>query len=186
LGLDGLQSVIQEYQTALSAASNIPVVILFGKSTTGLNATGAGDLESYYGVVSHIQQVIAKPALEKLTAMLYIQRSYTDKIPDTWKLCFNPLWVPSETEQAITNKTNQEANAAEVNMLMTLLNNSIISPEEIRKIIVNKYVEYEFPDEIPESAGGVDYAEGIDTTELDVPVDEDGNPVNVSVNATSP
>jgi len=175
LGLDGVQSVIQEYQTALSASSNIPVVILFGKSTTGLNATGAGDLESYYGMVSHIQQVIAKPCLEKIISLLYIQRSYTDKLPDTWHIVFNPLWVPSEIEVATTNKTNQEANNTEVTMLMTLLTNGIISPDEIRKIIVNKYTDYEFPDEIPADAGGIDYAEGVDTTQLDVPEQEQAN-----------
>ena len=173
LGLDGVQSVIQEYQTALSASSNIPVVILFGKSTTGLNATGAGDLESYYGMVSHIQQVIAKPCLEKITALLYIQRTYTAPLPDKWHIVFNPLWAPSEIEVATTNKTNQEANATEVNMLMTLMNSSIITPEEVRKIIVNKYSEYGFPDELPSIEGDIDYAEGIDTSELDVPEEEE-------------
>jgi uncharacterized protein len=176
LGLDGVQSVIQEYQTALAASSNIPVVILFGKSTTGLNATGAGDLESYYGMVSHIQQVIAKPCLEKLTAMLYIQSTYTDAIPDKWKIEFNPLWVPSETEIATTNKTNQEANSIEVNTLMTLMNNSIISPEELRRIVVNKYSEYEFVDELPSFEGDVNYAEGVDPADLEVPDDEDVAP----------
>lgn len=172
LGLDGIQSVIQEYQTALSASSNIPVVILFGKSTTGLNATGAGDLESYYGMVSHIQQVIAAPVLEKLTALLYIQQTFTDKIPDKWKICFNPLWVPSEAEQATTNKTNQEANAAEMTMLTSLQNAGIISPEEVRQIFVNKYDEYNFPEEIPDTAvSAMDYAAGIDTSMLDVPND---------------
>jgi uncharacterized protein len=60
LSLDGVQQILQEYQVALSAVSNIPGVILFGKSTTGLNATGSGDLENYYGMVSHIQNVIAR------------------------------------------------------------------------------------------------------------------------------
>jgi len=173
LGLDGVQSVIQEYQTALSASSNIPVVILFGKSTTGLNATGAGDLESYYGMVSHIQQVIAKPCLEKITALLYIQKTYTDKLPDTWHIVFNPLWAPSEIETATTNKTIQEANNIEVTMLTSLMDNGIISPEELRKIVVNKYTEYEFTDELPSFEGDINYAEGVDTTDLDVPEDEE-------------
>jgi len=171
LGLDGVQSVIQEYQTALSASSNIPVVILFGKSTTGLNATGAGDLESYYGMVSHIQQFVAKPVLEKITALIYIQRTYPDAIPDDWNICFNPLWAPSEAEQATTNQANQTANNTEVTMLMTLMNNGIISPEEVRKIVVNKYSEYEFPDEIPSTAGDINYAENVDPSLMDVPAE---------------
>jgi len=179
LGLDGVQSVIQEYQTALSASSNIPVVILFGKSTTGLNSTGAGDLESYYGMVSHIQQVIAKPVMEKIVALLYIQRTFTDKIPDKWKICFNPLWVPSEAEQATTNLANQQANAAEMTMLTSLQNAGVIAPEEIRKIFVNKYDEYNFPEEIPDTAvSAMDYAAGIDTSQLDVPSNPNNPPAN--------
>jgi len=172
LGLDGVQSLLQEYQVAISAAANIPVVILFGKSTTGLNATGAGDLESYYGMVGHIQQVIAKPVLEKLTAILYVQRTYTGQLPDTWHIEFNPLWQASDQEQATANNLNQQANNTEVTMLMTLMNGGIISPEEVRKIVVNKYSEYDFSDEIPDTAvSSMDYAADIDTSQLDVPQD---------------
>lgn len=169
LGLDGVQSVLQEYQTALSASSNIPVTILFGKSTTGLNATGSGDLESYYGMVSHIQQIIAKPVLEKITALLYIQRSFPDKIPDKWKICFNPLWVPTEKEQAETNNFNQTANNTEVTMLLSLMNNNILAPEEVRKIVINKYDEYDFPEELPSIEGDINYAEGVDPADLAIP-----------------
>jgi uncharacterized protein len=174
LGLDGVQSVIQEYQTALAASSNMPVVILFGKSTTGLNATGAGDLESYYGMVSNIQQTVAKPVLEKITALLYIQKTYTDAIPDDWKICFNPLWVASEIEQAQANQANQTANSTEVTMLLALMNNGIFAPEEVRKIVVNKYSDYDLPDEIPSTAGDVNYAEGVDPSMMDVPTDNTG------------
>jgi hypothetical protein len=57
-------------------------------------------------------------------------------------------------------------------MLMTLMNGGIISPEEVRKIVVNKYSDYDFPDEIPDTAvSAMDYAAGIDTSQLDVPQD---------------
>jgi uncharacterized protein len=87
-------------------------------------------------------------------------------IPDEWKLIFNPLWSPSEKEQADTNFVNQQANAAEVAMLNTLLMNSIISPEELRKIIVNKYGEYGFSDTLPSTGEDINYAEGVDVTDL--------------------
>jgi hypothetical protein len=56
-------------------------------------------------------------------------------------------------------------------MLMTLMNNGIISPEEVRKIVVNKYSEYEFPDEIPSTAGDINYAENVDPSLMDVPAE---------------
>jgi phage-related protein (TIGR01555 family) len=179
LGLDGIQSVLQECQVSISASANMPVVILFGKSTTGLNNTGSGDLESYYGMVSHIQQVIAKPVLEKLTAIIYVQRTYPGKLPDTWHIEFEPLWQPTEQEKATADNQQQQANNTEVTMLITLMSNGIISPEEIRKIVVNKYSEYDFPDEIPADAvSSMDYAAGVDTTQLDVPQDPNQPTVN--------
>jgi len=169
LGLDGVQALLQEFQTALSASCGIPVVILFGKSTTGLNATGAGDLESYYGVVSHIQQVIAKPVLEKLTAILYIQHSFAGKIPEKWKLCFNSMWIPSAQEQATTDYNQEQANNLRMTVFTNLMNEQIVSPEEVRKVVVETYDKYEFPDEIPDDVrSSVDYAAGVDPTDLQV------------------
>ena len=170
LGLDGIQPTLQEYQTALSASSGLPVVILFGKSTTGLNATGAGDLESYYGMVSHIQKFIAGPPLEKLTSLIYIQSTFTGKIPDKWKIEFKPLWVPSAKEKADTEKVEADTCSVEVTTLLSLMNNQILAPEEVRKIIVNKYDKYELSGEIPDTVtSAVNYAEGIDPSDLEVP-----------------
>ena len=170
LGLDGLQTLINEFQISISADSKIPVVILFGKSTTGLNNTGAGDLEAYYGMVGQLQKVIVKPALEKLTAILYIQKSLAGKIPDKWTLEFNPLWQPTDAEKAQTDNLEAQANTSKVNALMTLMNNSILAPEEVRKIIVNEiYPEYDFGDTLPTTGGDINYAEGVDTSMFDVP-----------------
>lgn len=161
LGLDGLEPLISEYQVAISADSNIPITILFGKSTTGLNNTGAGDLESYYGMVSHIQNIIASPVLEKLTSILWLQKSLTGPIPDDWEIVFDPLWVPTEQEQATTANLNAQANTGNVNTLIALMDNGILSPEEVRKIIVNKpeYAEYELPDTLPSTGGDMNYSD---------------------------
>jgi len=170
-GMDGVDNAIQEYQVAVSAASNIPVTILFGKSTTGLNATGSGDLEAYYGMVSKIQNVIARPTLEKLVSILWLQADVKGKIPDDWAIVYNPLWVPDEVQVAQANLAKQQANSAEVTMLISLMDNQIFSPEEIREIVVDKYPEYEFPGDIPEGLGEVNYAEGVDPSLMDVPAD---------------
>lgn len=161
LSLSGIETVLNEYQVALSASSNIPIAMLFGKSSTGLNATGAGDLESYYSMVAHIQRVIAKPSLEKLTSILWMQSHLKTKIPDEWQLIFNPLWAPSEKEVADTQFVTAQANNTEVTMLLALLTNGILDPEEVRKIIVTKYAEYNFPDTVPSSGADMNYSEAI-------------------------
>jgi phage-related protein (TIGR01555 family) len=144
LSLDGIQSLIQEFQVALSASTDIPIVILFGKSSTGLNATGAGDLENYYSMLGRIQSRIALPALERLTSILYVQKSLATAPPDKWKIKFNPLWIPSEVEQATAEASKAQAQATEINALIALVNSSIFAPEEVRQIVIDKYPDYQF------------------------------------------
>jgi hypothetical protein len=79
----------------------------------------------------------------------------------------------NDVELAQSQLATQQANTAEVAMLVSLMDNQIISPEEIRKIVVDKYPEYEFPEDIPDSIGEVDYAEGVDPLMMAVPVDPD-------------
>lgn len=176
LGLDGLQALIDTFEISIAADAKMPVVVLFGKATRGLNTTGAGDLEAYYGMVGQIQRVIVKPVLEKLTSILYVQKSLNGQIPDDWQLEFNPLWQPTAQEQANTDNLEQQGNTSKVNTLMTLMNNSILSPEEVRKIVVNEiYPDYEFEDTLPSTGDDINYAEGVDTSMLDVPGTSDPN-----------
>ena len=170
--MDGIDAILKEYQTALSASSNIPLMILFGEHARGIGNSGAGNLESYYGMVAHIQSVIARPALEKLTSVLWVQKSITGPIPDDWKLCFNPLWIATDLENAQTDLAKSQANAAEVTMMTSLMAEQIMTPEEIRIVVIDKmYSEYGFPDNLPESIGNVDYAANVDTSLMDVPTD---------------
>lgn len=164
LGLDGLQPLINEYQVAVSADSNLPITILFGKSTTGLNSTGSGDLEAYYGMVQHIQASMAQPPLEQLTSILWLQAGLKNKIPDKWKVCFNALWVPTEQERATTENTDATANATNMTTLLALMNNGILDPEEVRKVVVNtrQYAEFDFPDTLPSSGQDINYAQALE------------------------
>jgi len=168
--MEGAQQMLDEYATALAADANFPVTILFGKSTRGLNNTGSGDLEAYYGMISHIQNVIAKPALEKLTAILWVQNSLKGKAPENWKIKFNPLWVPNEQEVAQADLFEAQAMSFEFQALTGLMTNQILAPEEVRKIVVNKFPDYEFSEELPVfPETDVQYAQGVDPSLMAVP-----------------
>jgi len=52
----------------------------------------------------------------------------------------------------------------------------ILSPEEVRTIIVDRYDEYDLPDKLPDIIEEVNYAEGVDKTLMDVPADPDAPP----------
>jgi len=171
--MDGIDTTIKAYQVALSASSNMPLMILFGEQASGLANTGAGNLESYYGMVSHIQNVIARPVLEKLTSILWVQRSLSGKIPDKWKIEFNPLWIATDLEIAQTKQAETAANSTEATMLVSLMESSILSPEEVRQIIVDRYNDYDFTPDLPEQFENVSYANDVDPALMDAPTDPD-------------
>jgi len=162
--------MLEEYQLALSADANMPIVVLFGKMMGGLGQTQKGGLESYYSMVSHIQEVIARPALEKLVSTLWVQRNLQGSIPDKWSIIFNPLWQPTELEVAQQEKAESERDANNINNLVLLMNQGILTPEEVRQVVVNEiYDDYGFPDTTPSEGGDINYAEGVDTSQLNVP-----------------
>lgn len=169
--MDGIDTTIKAYQVALSASSNMPIMILFGEQASGLANTGAGNLESYYGMVSHIQNVIARPVLEKLTSILWVQRNLKSKVPDKWKIEFNPLWIATDLEIAQTDQARFSAQSTEATMLVSLMESSILSPEEVRQIIIDRYDEYDFSPDLPEQFENVSYANDVDPTLMDLPAD---------------
>lgn len=174
--IDGVQAMLDEYQTALCASSKLPNTLLFGKSTRGLNQTGAGDLEAYYGEVGRIQRVQAMPAMEKLTSILWLQRALKSSVPDDWHIEFNPLWLPTAAEQAQTDFNEQQAQTQKVNNIVTLMTNQILAPEEARKVVVEEiYPEYEFSEDLPDLPDALTYSANVDTTQMDVPQDEPGS-----------
>lgn len=186
LGMDGVQQAIQEYQTALCASSNIPNMILFGTTKGGLHTTGNNNMESYYGLVAHVQNVIAKPAVEKLVATLYVQKTIPAKdIPDEWHIKWCPLWMPTELEKAQSDQAEATADQLTINNLIALMTQGILSAEEVRKVIVNDiYDEYDFDDALPSDGGDINYAEGIDTSMLQVVAKKStGNPLETGTKA---
>lgn len=100
LQLSGVAPIIEQFITWISGAARIPVTKLFGTSAKGMNATGEGDLKTYYDDV-RAEQVskLTKPMryLDQVVA-----RSIIGSMPSDFDYIWLPLSQPSivETEQA--------------------------------------------------------------------------------------
>lgn len=94
----GLSDVYESVMMDVSGASRIPVTKLFGRSPSGLNATGEGDLQNYYDYVDGLRESVLRPVLERLLPILAL--SCWGAIPDGLDLVFPPLWTPKATELA--------------------------------------------------------------------------------------
>lgn len=139
LALGGITQIEEEFECALSAASNIPVTILFGRSPAGMNATGHSDFEQYYKMVKHIQVRDLKPRLLYLIEVLNQINGW--KLPDKYTIEFKPLWSMSEQEQASLKQTEVSIASGKVSAINTLVQSEVITKEEARNIlqsIINK------------------------------------------------
>lgn len=137
LGLDGVQAVINEMQIGLSSSTNMPVTILFGRSPAGMNSTGTSDHQIYNTKVGQYQIRTLKPTLERFVRTLYGQRRLKAKQPQNWQICFEPLWLPTELEQAQAKKNEADAFLAEMQGLNLLIENQGMSAEELRKYLMH-------------------------------------------------
>lgn len=99
----GLPELLELFCKRLAAAANIPVSILFGESPGGLNASGAsGDqMRIFYDRVRSMQNKILRPIVRRITKLLLATMGGE---PDDWSIDFNPLYAPSEKEQADTEE----------------------------------------------------------------------------------
>lgn len=94
----GLKEVYECFMMDVSGAAQIPVTKLFGRSPSGLNATGEGDLRNYYDVVEQEQEAKLRPILDKLLPVLCM--STWGFIPDDISFEFNPIETPRDRDVA--------------------------------------------------------------------------------------
>ena len=100
----GVKDIMEVMMISLSAVSEIPVTRLWGRSPAGENATGESDMRQYYDDISANQETDVEPPLQKLINLIGVYL----KVSDT-SFVFNPLWQPTEKEQADIDKLHAEA-----------------------------------------------------------------------------
>ena len=103
----GLQEVYESMALNLCGASHYPMTKLFGRSPSGMNATGESDLQNYYDYVDSQREAKLRPALQKLLPVLCM--SAWGRMPDNLDISFPPLWTPTAKEVAEIAKAKAEA-----------------------------------------------------------------------------
>lgn len=103
----GLQDVYESMCLNLCGASHYPMTKLFGRSPSGMNATGESDLKNYYDYVDSQREAKLRPALQKLLPVLAM--SAWGHVPDDLDFVFPPLWTPTAKEVAEIAKIKSEA-----------------------------------------------------------------------------
>ena len=151
--VQGIGEVIDSTCNMLSAITQIPQTILFGRSPAGMNSTGDADLENYYNFIEHIQKTMVKGNLNQLLlVIMFIQAKMgdIDNIPD-FKLEFNPLWSLNESEQAQVDQTKAQIAQTKAYTAQVYVDMGALDPSEVREGLKGNE-EYQIEDLIDNDA----------------------------------
>lgn len=159
----GLPDLMQEFAIQLSGVADIPYTILFGRSPSGLSATGEHDLKNYYDTVGSYQRDYLRPILRRL---LDIIGGYLLPNKDI-TLIFSPLWQIDEKTLSEIEKNNAERD-------IKYLENGVITEAQIAKQLVEQDTYTVIDDEHIELLSGLNF-----NAELD-----DAKPIKAANTAT--
>lgn len=109
----GLADCYEQFIMDISGAAEIPVTRLFGRSPSGLNATGESDLQNYYDMIAEKQESYLRPILNKVLPPFII--STLGSLPDDFDFEFDPVAEPTDKERADLAKCGTDNVAAAYN-----------------------------------------------------------------------
>ncbi len=92
-----MPALLQEMAINTAGALGMPVTKLFRRAPAGMNATGDSDIRLWYDDVEAYRTRVIEPRLDKLLTV--VERREVE-------LKFDPLWSPTETEQATVRQMN--------------------------------------------------------------------------------
>lgn len=102
----GLSEIYEQFMMDIAGASEYPVTRLFGRSPSGMNATGESDLQNYYDKVGEKQESDLRPILEKLLPVIFM--STFGRVPDDLDFEFDPVAEPSDEERTDLAKSGTD------------------------------------------------------------------------------
>ena len=130
----GVSDVINTTCNYLSAITNIPQTVLFGRSPAGMNATGDGDMENYYNYVERIQKRMVKKNLRYLLEILAKAGVRNKEIKEhpPIKIEFNSLWSMTEQEKVALDLQKAQVAQTNANTANVYVQMQALDPQEVR------------------------------------------------------
>lgn len=134
MSMSGVREIIDSTCTMLSAVTDIPQTILFGRSPAGMNSTGESDMESYYNMVERLQKMNLKANGRTLVDLIFREGVATGRLQQMpeYKLKFEKLWSLSEKEQAELDKMKADTELVKAQTAQIYVELQVLNPEEIR------------------------------------------------------
>lgn len=131
----GVKDILDATCNMLSAVTDIPQTILFGRSPAGMNSTGENDMENYYNMVENIQKENMKGSSRTVIDLMLIQGKREGRFKEIprYKVKMAALWSTSDKEQADISKTKADTELVKAQTAQIYMDSSVIDPSEVRK-----------------------------------------------------
>lgn len=140
LPMSGVKDVIDLTCNMLSAVTEIPQTILFGRSPAGMNSTGKSDMENYYNMIENIQKQNMKKNSRIVIDLILQQGMIEGKISEKpkYKIKFAALWSMSDVEKANVDKTKADTEHVKAQISQLYMDSNVLDPSEVRKSLASK------------------------------------------------
>ncbi|HEC73124.1 MAG TPA: DUF1073 domain-containing protein [Methylophaga aminisulfidivorans] len=162
LNLSGVAPVMETQMSWMCGASRIPQTKLFGKSPSGLNSSGDGELKTYYDDVRSWQVSQLDPPVNVLDQVLV--RSALGNMPTDYNWEWNRLYQPNRKEEADASKIEAETD-------IMLLDAGVIQKSQVQRRLQSAEA-YQFNDGQIEELEGLEDANLFDRDEPEPTADE--------------
>ena len=132
--MSGASDIIDRTCNMLSAVTDIPQTILFGKDPAGEDSTGDNDRDNYFQLLTRIQTNSYKDAAVKVVRAVLkeLQAQERAEIPD-YEVRFKPLKQLSEEEQANVDSIKAGTEQTKAQTAQVYVDMQALDPSEVRK-----------------------------------------------------
>ena len=132
-GFSGLSEVYDSIMMDVAGSTHIPVTKLFGRSPSGMNATGESDLQNYYDFIDQERESKLNPIFDKLLPI--IAMSTFGEIPDDLDYKYGDIkFITDESKNNIGNNL--------ANVYMQAFQNGAITQKTLLKELSKLSNEY--------------------------------------------
>lgn len=136
LAMTGVNELLDRNAEALAGVANIPMILLTGRASGGLNSNDKSGMDGWYGRIESIQNDKIREPLDKLITYIIIAETGSDM---EYELKFNSLKVISEKEKAEVEKLEAEHEKIEMETASGYVAIGALDVDEVRKEISDDY-----------------------------------------------
>jgi phage-related protein (TIGR01555 family) len=137
--VSGLSDLLDRFMMTVAAATGYPVTKLFGRSASGLNATGEGDQKAYYDML-RAEMVDLQPEIQYLIDIFV---AYLGLPEGDYTFKFGNLYQPTAHEEADLERVKAETLRTSMDAAQRAIADGVLAPEQVYNLYYKKLLQDE-------------------------------------------